>query len=582
LSAHIVREVLLGLGAVHQARDKTGAPLDIIHRDVTPSNLYLSRIGDVKLGDFGIARSVHRTQPLPTGEIAPHQDASLLGKFSYLSPEQVAGEPFDQRADLFSVATVLTEMVIGKPLFPGTGQLQVLLAIRDCRLGPLHEARDRLPGELVRILEKGLARDPGLRFQDAAAFSQALVNFVPDAAQARRELAARVTSVQAASSERQLAAVRESARAMRAVRIDSSQTPVVTLPAVPDPPGRPPGLAPASGGPPGLDARALDIDFDNDPQEDTGVYPLLESVVECKNGDRLGPWPFARLVEAIATGAVRRGDLVDYVGMGPRPVEDIPDLARLLPAPSDVAGPQPQASYVADLAETTMLDVLAYVLGARQSGRMIVFREGADPQPREFFFLRGRLHHVASSNAGELLGEFLVRRSKLAREELDLALAVLPRYHGRMSNTLIGLGLVDRDDLFRAIREQGRDRMTELFLWREGTVELIPGAEVAAVDFPLDLDLPSLMLAGMEACHPGDTPMAFIEPRLDSVLVPNARPELAGFAWPPLVAAVLETIARPTPLRDVLAAVTKSDLASGADVARALELLLAMDLARWE
>jgi serine/threonine protein kinase len=576
VSIYVTREALLGLEAVHQARDASGAPLNIIHRDVTPSNLYLSRTGDVKLGDFGIARSLHRAPMLRQGA---EQDASLLGKFSYLSPEQVAGEPFDQRADLFSMATVLTEMVIGKPLFPGTGQLQVLLAIRDCRLLPLHEERARMPKELVEVLEKALSRDPLARYPDAAAFSLALAPFLGDAAVARSELAARVRAVQTVSSESQLAAVRESARAMRAVRIEASEEPA------------PPPAAP------GLDD--VDVSFDDEEadaaNQNTGVYPLLESFVHRKRGDRLGPWTFAQLVEAIATGMVGRGDHVDYIGMGLRPIEEIPDLARLLPAPSDsaiAAVPAPESveataspGYRANLADTTMLDVLANVLAARQSGRLVARRgpvEAGTGQERELFFVLGRLHHIASSNAGELLGDFLVRRGKLAREELDLALAVLPRHGGRMGDTLIALGLVDGVDVFRAIREQGRDRAIELFTWHDGSIDFYADAHAPAVDFPLDLDLATLMLAGLEACHPGDSPMAFIEPRLDSVLVPNPRDELAAFVWPPIVTHVLAAITAPTSLREVFAAVTKAGPASGADVARALELLLAMDLVRWE
>ena len=572
LSAHIAGEVLAALGAVHGARDRSGAPLDIIHRDVTPSNLYLSRMGEVKLGDFGIARSVHRAPLSPPSGESSTQEASLFGKFSYLSPEQVAGEPVDRRADLFSMATVLTEMVIGKPLFPGTGQLQVLLAIRDCRLGPLEEARSRLPDALFLLLQKGLARDPRKRFPDAASFSHALAPFATNAESARRELAARVAAVQAVSSETQMAAVRESARALRAVRIDSSQKPLAPLHPAPDP-------------------RAESLEADGDADGDvhhqtTGHYPILESFVHRSNGDRLGPWPFSRLVEAIATGAVRHGDKVDYLGTGIRPIEEIHDLARLLPnvRPGE-KGDDAQASYVANLADTTMLDVLAYVLGTEQSGRMVVVGRGVHPEDSPFhevFFLRGRLHHIVSRNTGELLGESLVRRGKLAREELDLALAVLPRYGGRMGDTLVALGLVDGVDVARAICDQGRDRMVELFLWREGTAEFFPDAAVPAVAFALDLDLPTLMLDGVEACHPGDGPMGAIEPRLHSVLVSHRRPELEGVRWPPLVAAVREAIKHPMPLRDVLAQVTKVGLASGADVARALEVLLAMDLARWE
>ena len=179
ISAYLARELLRGLESAHSARDPSGQPMGIIHRDVTPSNVYLSADGRVKLGDFGIARSSSRATLRTTGS------AALKGKFAYLSPEQVAGEVFDQRADLFSTAVVLTEMLLGHPLFAGSGQLAVLLAIRDCRIDSLREARASLPSGLFEVLERSLARDPANRFQTAAALSEALAPFAAEAATAR-------------------------------------------------------------------------------------------------------------------------------------------------------------------------------------------------------------------------------------------------------------------------------------------------------------------------------------------------------------------------------------------------------------
>src|SRR5262249_42974383 len=123
VAVYIAREVLRALESVHAARDPSGGALGIIHRDVSPSNIYLSKDGSVKLGDFGIARSTTRTT------LRSEAGHVLKGKFAYLAPEQVAGESSDHRADLFSLATVLAEMLLNRPLFPGGGQLAVLLAI---------------------------------------------------------------------------------------------------------------------------------------------------------------------------------------------------------------------------------------------------------------------------------------------------------------------------------------------------------------------------------------------------------------------------------------------------------------------
>ena len=548
-AVHIVREVLRALASVHSAKDEKGAPLGIIHRDVTPSNLYLSSSGRVKLGDFGIARSTSRAT------VRNAASAVLKGKFAYLAPEQVAGEPFDQRADLFSTATVLAEMLLGKPLFPGGGQLAVLLAIRDCRIDSLTEIESRLPAGLFAVLQKALARDPRNRYPTADAFGEALRPFEADRAVAERELAAFVRFVQAAPSTDAMSAVRESARAMRSVSVSAPR----------------------------------------DEPEDaferaTGEYGSLPSFVEMADGVRHGPWTFARLIEACATGQIGRGDRVDYCGRGFAPIEEIEELARHLPmrtaTTNQLTGPG-APDFFDDLRTTQMLAVLLKVLETKETGVLFAERAaeaGGEASRKELYFVDGKLHHVASSNAHELLGEYLVRRGKLAREELDLALAVLPRYGGRMGDTLIGLGLVGPVDIFRAIREQGRDRVADLFLWKQGEVSFYRGQAAPHVEFPLDLDLPALMLAGLEALHPTDTPLDLYRDKLDRVLAlaPDVRPGLKSVTWPPMVARVLAIATTPKPLRDVLKMAARGGSTSAGDVLRAVDVLIAARLVGWK
>ncbi|MGC4067883.1 MAG: serine/threonine-protein kinase [Polyangiaceae bacterium] len=234
---YIARRIARALAAVHSARDIEGHPLDIVHRDVTPSNVYLSHTGDIKLGDFGIARmTALRVR-------ATHQTAGLKGKFGYLSPEQIAGEPFDARADLFALTVVFGEMLIGERIFPGSGQLAVLLAIRDGDIEPLRKRQSTLPPELYEICLKGLSREPGARFQTAAEFENVLAPYeLPNESSLHDELAA---LVRWASDSSQLAKrlkgqIRKSVDRMRAVREAkaSGSLPAVNLPE-PAPKSRP-------------------------------------------------------------------------------------------------------------------------------------------------------------------------------------------------------------------------------------------------------------------------------------------------------------------------------------------------------
>jgi serine/threonine-protein kinase len=589
VSVYVACEVLRALESVHAASDPTsGGSLGIVHRDVSPSNIYLSKEGGVKLGDFGIARSTTR----PT--LRSDQGHVLKGKFAYLAPEQVAGEPSDHRADLFSLGTVLAEMLLNRPLFPGGGQLAILLAIRDCKIDALLEIKPRLPPGLFEVMQRALSRRPDQRFPSATAFAAALAPFVADSRLASREIAARVRWVQSAGSTDKLkAAVPDRV----AVHVRPAKD------AKPPPPPRP-KLESA----PILEMEDVEAELDEVDDELDAALPLgnepktteyepLPSRVLKADGTQFGPWTFARLMEALATGQIERGDRVDFVGRGYRVVDEIEELTRFFP-PQSATTNQLQGPGAPDFRDQigprTMLETLMLVLQQRETG--VLFAEHAEGEgsadqrgggKKELYFVQGRLHHVASSNAQELLGEYLVRRKTLAREELDLALAVLPRYGGRMGDTLISMGLVGPVDIFRAIREQGRDRVADLFLWRGGQLTFYRGHTAPQVEFPLDLELPALMLAGLETAKPGDTILEEHRADLDRTIGPApARRDSSpfeGVSWPASVNGVLEAIKKPTTLRGILTSATQAGgLLSTGDILRATEMLIVAGLLAWK
>jgi serine/threonine-protein kinase len=163
----ICSEVLRGLIHAHAARDHQGNSLGIVHRDVSPGNILISRSGRVKLADFGIARSTqidHHTDP-----------GQVKGKFGYMSPEQVMGdEELDGRSDVFSLGVVIAEMLLGRRLFSGKGEFEVLTRMYEADIAVLDQEASRLSPELLPVLKKALQRDRTLRFANAAEFLAAL------------------------------------------------------------------------------------------------------------------------------------------------------------------------------------------------------------------------------------------------------------------------------------------------------------------------------------------------------------------------------------------------------------------------
>lgn len=165
----IVMEMLKGLDFAHFAKDIYGEDLNIIHRDVSPSNILISYAGDVKVGDFGVAKAAIQRNRTESG--------TLKGKVGYMSPEQVMGEEIDSRSDIFSACIVFFEALSMNRLFVGGSDLDVMLRVRDADYAESLKKAEPIPSGLKAIIERGLARYREERYQTAGEFYQALMDF---------------------------------------------------------------------------------------------------------------------------------------------------------------------------------------------------------------------------------------------------------------------------------------------------------------------------------------------------------------------------------------------------------------------
>jgi serine/threonine protein kinase/tetratricopeptide (TPR) repeat protein len=155
VAAWIIAEAAKGLHYAHERRDEGGAPLEIVHRDVSPQNVLLSFDGGVKITDFGIASARHFSE----------EQGVLKGKFGYMSPEQARGEKVDRRTDLYALGVILWECLAGRPLHGGLGGEALLDIVRGGIIEPPSTYVRDIPPELEALVLKALAPRPEDRFQ---------------------------------------------------------------------------------------------------------------------------------------------------------------------------------------------------------------------------------------------------------------------------------------------------------------------------------------------------------------------------------------------------------------------------------
>ena len=166
----ILTQLLAGLHYAHELSDFDGRPLQIVHRDVTPSNVFVCRSGETKLLDFGIANA--------KGSLAATHHGELKGKLGYLAPEQCLGQPAGVQSDLYSVGVMLWEAVARTRRVTGEIQVAQVQARIQGLEPPIEQVCPHAPATLVAILARALATKPEDRYASARAFQEDLEQFL--------------------------------------------------------------------------------------------------------------------------------------------------------------------------------------------------------------------------------------------------------------------------------------------------------------------------------------------------------------------------------------------------------------------
>ncbi|MFT5429659.1 MAG: serine/threonine protein kinase [Myxococcota bacterium] len=498
LCVYLVTEVCKGLGYAHSATDIHGQPLNIVHLDVSPSNVLLSWDGEVKLTDFGVARASVEGKPSP-------KDDRLKGKLGYMSPEQVTGKTIDSRSDLFSIGILLYELITLKRLFLGKTDTETLHNIRNADAEPRLKRHPEIPEPIADIIRKALTRNVETRYQTAYEIEEALSQYL-------FERRMRMTPQRLSGYLSDLFSDGADGVAFKRSHSHPSFTPSGSRPSISKPSaGRPlvePPAAPK--GPSGAQSR-LDIQvsrFDessvpadlNDladtrvtaqnnirfdpPAKSAAGSSLEESVFRFKSAESgvFGPVDFQNLQQLLSARSVAPTELVQVNDEPWRPFAEVSKLFGQIEPQLTADVPSDETGLFRTVEGTRLLCRFA---ASKATGRFRLVRR---EYRKEVYFRRGKPVHISSNRKSELFGSVLVAEGLVTEPQLSEAIKHAGATGGPMGAALVKLGYLKQGELFRLLELQFREKFISIFDWDDAAYEFRHGTEPPpnAVPFMLD------------------------------------------------------------------------------------------------
>ncbi len=458
LCLYIAGEICKGLAEAHQATDETGRPLNIIHRDVSPSNILIGRDGAVKLTDFGVARASLEGQAVGvTGQ--------LQGKLGYMSPEQVTSKPTDLRSDLFSVGVVLFESITHKRLFAGKNDLETLANVRNADIDTHLEQHSDLPDGVVRILRKALATSMDKRYQSAQELEEDIDQYLFDTRLRvnRRGLALFVSELFEMKSDRQEPELVSVSSWQSTDSVDEAENWTSSELTVPS--------SPSAGA--GLERSSFRF--------------------KTNRGEIFGPVTFPNLLNLLHAHSVSPDELVSINEKEWRPLKEVTILGHLVQDAFSTAHAS-EASETGSFGLDVSARLFSRVVQEKITGR---FELICGDRRKEVFFRKGALVNVLSNFKNELLGTLLLERQMLTESDLDLAMKNARNNGWPLGNSLVQMGFLQQLQLFQVLDEQFQDKFHEIFSWATGEYSFYKDEEPAPDVIPFRFETLSAVTEGV-------------------------------------------------------------------------------------
>jgi serine/threonine-protein kinase len=330
----VLQQATDGLHYAHELKDRGGEYLGIVHRDVTPSNLFLTDSGVVKVLDFGIAKVKDASAHTQTG--------TVKGKYAYMAPEQLRGAAVDRRADVFALGVVVYEMLALRRLFQRKTDYLTFRAVMEQPIIDIRHYRPDCPDPLAIVLAHALDRDPENRFETARQFGSAVLDSI--SALGRPWTQGEISDYVAANFADDLR--RRSAQISSAVHGDATRQ---TMPLIAQP-----------------DDTHVELD------DDEGEFPPVDSALaETVGGD-------GRVRGPTGKRAALRGPTGEHTSV-PEPTGSGPELDALRAVPGDV--PQPPPIVVVSPRRSLIWPLVAFAMVAVAGGALFLVWRQMENQP---------------------------------------------------------------------------------------------------------------------------------------------------------------------------------------------------------
>lgn len=531
----ITMEFLKGLDFAHRAKNTYGEDLKIIHRDVSPSNVLISYAGDVKIGDFGVAKAaIQRTLT---------ESGTLKGKVGYMSPEQVVGDEIDHRSDIFSAGIVFFEALSMTRLFVGNSDLDVMLRVRDADIDASIKKAGPLPQALEEIVRKALTKHREERYQTAGEFYQALQDFCyshrikvsgNDLSNFMRRLFAEDIEKEKTRRKSEEGHDKREAAIAEIISHENNQHQRAQVMRAAHASGI--GLS-ALQQRPETDSygEIAEVEIKYRYRDDAGLVfgpmtrPQLVKLINDRAPtmqDRIsidgGPWLspdavdfVAPYIEAKASKASRsvpvgagvykpkqrsigeedtthsspNTGLSQEIGNSSSPVLDppnIPVLETAEHAKRAISAMRKQyASYEGNFAKTSFARIFARLHRVKATGRLHVTRGDAE---KSIYFESGEPVLVDSNQETELLGYFLLSRRIISQAQLEEGLARLSEWGGRLGDALVAIGAIPAHEIFRHLSDQMREKILDVFTWSDSYWGYYENQQPDTHGYPLGID----------------------------------------------------------------------------------------------